>query len=170
MFDTALCGEDVMKKKIIAIVLIMGTVLIVIFNLYQYLKYSQYSTYEIDKNKIADSSQFAWHIDTMEYKYDVLKVNGWILYKGEEVSTWKLSMIIQNQDGSCYMVPMEMQQRTDVTEAQNDGFNYDYSGFSATINRRYIKPGNVHYYILYQNNGRDMVVDIDGAAGGGSNG
>ena len=68
-----------MKKKIIAIVLIMGSALIVIFNLYQYLKYSQYSAYEIEKNKIADSSQFAWHIDTMEYKYDVLKVNGWIL-------------------------------------------------------------------------------------------
>lgn len=92
-------------------------------------------------------------------------MDGWIAYKGESISTWELSMIIQNDD-KCYVVPMALQNRADITETMNDGFNYDNSGFAVTINKRYIQSGSVHYYVLYKNNGKEMIVDIDGAIGG----
>ena len=85
------------------------------------------------------------------------------LYRGESILTWKLSLLIQNDDGSCYVVPMAVQERKDVTEAMNDGFNYNTSGFSVTVNKNYIKSDHAHYYILYENNDRDMIVDLDEA-------
>lgn len=153
------------KNKVLAIVLAIGVVLAIFFVLYQYLKYSQYSQYQIDESKITDSSLFIWGIDAVDSKYDVLKVSGWMAYRGESISTWDLSMVIQNDD-NCYVVPMALQNRTDITEAMNDGFNYDNSGFVVTINKRYIQSGSAHYYILYKNNEKEMIVDIDGAIGG----
>lgn len=153
------------KNKVLVMVLVIGVILVAIFVLYQYLKYSQYNQYHIDESKIADSSLFIWGIDKVNSKYDVLKVDGWIAYKGESISTWELSMIIQNDD-KCYVVPMALQNRADITETMNDGFNYDNSGFAVTINKRYIQSGSVHYYVLYKNNGKEMIVDIDGAIGG----
>lgn len=154
-----------MKNKVLGIVLLIGSILTAYFSLYQYLKFSQYSQYQMDESKIANSSLFTWGIDSWEQRYDVLEVEGWIVYKGENIETWKLSMIIQNSN-NCYIVPLVMRGREDVTEKLNDGVNYDYSGFSATVNRRYIENGNTRYYILYENNGRDMIVDINGSIGG----
>ncbi len=151
------------KKKILNAVLIFGITLAFAFALYQYLKYSQYGTYQIDEEKITDNSFFALDIDALEKRYDTVKINGWIAYQGESILTWKLSILIQNEDGSCYIVPMALQKRTDVTKAMNDGFDYDNSGFSVTINKRYIKSDHAHYYILYENNDRNMIVDIDEA-------
>lgn len=153
------------KNKVLVMVLVIGVILVAIFVLYQYLKYSQYNQYHIDESKIADSSLFIWGIDAVDSKYDVLKVSGWMAYRGESISTWDLSMVIQNDD-NCYVVPMALQNRTDITETMNDGFNYDNSGFAVTINKRYIQSGSVHYYVLYKNNGKEMIVDIDGAIGG----
>ncbi len=93
----------------------------------------------------------------------MVKIHGWIAYRGESILTWKLSLLIQNDDGSCYVVPMAVQERKDVTEAMNDGFNYNNSGFSVTVNKNYIKSDRAHYYILYENNDRDMIVDLDEA-------
>ncbi len=160
-------GVSFTKNKVLGVVLAIGLLLAIFFVLYQYLKYSQYSQYQIDESKIVDSSLFVWGIDAVDSKYDVLKVNGWIAYRGESISTWEISMIIQNDD-NCYVVPIALQNRTDITEAMNDGFNYDNSGFAVTINKRYIQSGSVHYYVLYKNNGKEMIVDIDGAIGGES--
>lgn len=151
------------KWKILNAVLILGTVLTAVFTLYQYLKYSQYSTYQLEEQKITDNSFFALDVESMEERYDVVKIHGWIAYRGESISTWKLSLLIQNDDGSCYVVPMAVQERKDVTEAMNDGFNYNNSGFSVTVNKNYIKSDRAHYYILYENNDRDMIVDLDEA-------
>lgn len=151
------------KRKILNAVLILGMVFTTVFTLYQYLKYSQYSTYQLEEQKITDNSFFALDVESMEKRYDVVKINGWIAYRGESISTWKLSLLIQNDDGSCYVVPMAVQERKDVTEAMNDGFNYNNSGFSVTVNKNYIKSDRAHYYILYENNDRDMIVDLDEA-------
>ena len=89
--------------------------------------------------------------------------------KDENIDTRSIKLIIANDDGSFYLVPTKMTDRKDVTKAKNsegEKYDYDKSGFAVAVNKSYVQSPNSKIYVLYGNNGRNEIVDIDETFGG----
>ncbi len=133
------------------------------FGFYQYTRFSFLPEFDISDIEIYDSDKYSWCIDSLEDKTDIYLINGWVLLRGENIDSHKISVVIKNEDGSWYVFPTSMKERTDVTEKYNDEskavrYDYDASGFYGAVYKRYVHSENAKIYILYQNNRRYELV------------
>lgn len=151
-------------RHIATILIISGCIVICIgLNLYQYLRFSFYNKIDISEITLADTEKYNWEINTLTERTDIYQIDGWIVRKGEDITSSYINLIIANTDGSYFLVPTTMKTRTDVTASLNSDFSaydYDASGFSTAINKRYVYSPDSKLYILYRNNNRYEIVDI----------
>ena len=91
-------------------------------------------------NNDATNIETKYDISIEKENQDYDKVRGWILARGHEILEVDTQIILY-EDGSDkgLLWLTQMENRTDVTEAMNDGINYDESGFQAMIPSRYVE-------------------------------
>lgn len=159
--------DRVKKRNLIASGVIVALTLAVCAGLeaYQYIRFGVYQSFEMPEEGICGADTYSWKVDGrhMDASGRGYTVSGWIARNGESILTRDLQLIVKNPDGSAYLVPTLMVERTDVTEQMNArGFegDYDASGFYTFLNARYVHSQETGLYALYQNNGHMDVVDL----------
>lgn len=154
--------SDIIRRRIVIVLIALAVIASIGVSAYQYMKYGVYNSIDISAIPAADADNYEWFIDELESKNgQVYNAEGWVIRKGEDISTYNISLVIVNEDGSAYAVPTERKERADITEFYGSEFNYDSAGFVSTINTRYIIPQESRLYLLYQNNDRCELLDLD---------
>ena len=154
--------SETLRKKIAIGIIVFAVIASVCVGAYQYMKYGAYNAIDISEVPAADAGDYEWFIDELESKNgQVYNAEGWVIRKGEDISTFNISLVIANADGTAYEVPAERKERLDITEYYGSEFNYDSAGFVSTINAKYIIPQESRLYLLYRNNGRCELLDLD---------
>ncbi len=93
---------------------------------------------------------------------DRILIEGYCALPGESIATTDITLILWNEEqGMGYVVSTKNVERTDVTEAYNDGFDYNHSGFSATVAKDDLEAGTYQIYIQYRNNENDLLVGTE---------
>ena len=152
------------KTRVIAALIILLLCVVVFAGLciYQYFRFAKYETIDISGIPLADSAEYCWKLENNSEKDGYYLLSGWIVKMGESIRTYSINIIIEKEDGTAFLVPVEMIERKDVSEKLNgelQAFDYSASGFSVAINSRYAYPGE-NILVLYRNNGRNELVDI----------
>ena len=62
-------------------------------------------------------------------------IEGWCVILGQETKPVSMHVLLRNDNSGVYLkMPTTIVSRVDVTEALNDGVNYDNSGYSVNVN------------------------------------
>ena len=153
---------DIMRRRIVTVLIVLAVIVSIGVSMYQYIKYGVYNKIDISTIPAADADDYEWFIDELESKNgQVYNAEGWVVRKDEDIESYNIHLVIVNNDGTAYAVPTERKERTDITEYFGSEYNYDASGFNATINAKYIIPQESRLYLLYQNNDRCELIDLD---------
>lgn len=116
--------------------------------------------------------EYGFHVESVKLtKSNVLKIRnyteltGWFTKLGENILNVSLQIVLKDtKSGRSFVVPTQMKVRKDVTEAYDDGHNYDQSGFYAKIpHGRSINLDQSDYeiYVYYQWNGKTGVAPLE---------
>lgn len=98
---------------------------------------------EIEFNSIGN-------IDLIEIESNKLKIRGWSIIPKSR-SNFKIKVLLISNKIS-YLISTDFQERKDITQSFNDGYNYDSSGFVLEINKSEIKKGNYKILIMIDGN------------------
>lgn len=110
--------------------------------------------------QLATKDAVVFHIDEIERNLFKVYVRGWALKGGVSITHFDMKLLFRAADGTYYAVPCQRQPRTDVTTHVNDGNNYDNSGFETlALSPKFVAKGPFTLYILYRNNGENVLVD-----------
>jgi hypothetical protein len=90
------------------------------------------------------------NIDLIEVKSNKVKVRGWSIIPKRK-SNSKIKVILNNNKVN-YLIDTDFQERKDITQSFNDGYNYDNSGFVFDINKNEIEKGNYRILIMIEGN------------------
>lgn len=134
-------------NRIARFIFLTTSALTVIFFLVLYLfKTNCFS--EIDKLPTLDHS-IIFHIDSVKHYHNSINVKGWCIKKGENNKGYAIKAILWDcSSNKGLYFPVNQSKRIEVTEAQNDGYNYDFSGFSLSIKKNINKKCNDLYLQL----------------------
>lgn len=98
-------------------------------------------------------------IDAISDNNNYISVRGWAFKKGISISTVECYVgVVNEESGDCYRVNTVKEDRTDVTSAYNDGFDYDKSGFYTLFNKRLLREGNYEICLLYYSDNNNTFV------------
>ncbi len=91
-----------------------------------------------------------YDISITEQNKDYNNVSGWIVAPGHEIAFYDTQIILY-EEGSVEGLrwSAKMENRSDVTEALNDGMNYDASGFVSLIPSAYTEGKNYKVAIAF---------------------
>lgn len=153
------------EKKFIAT--FMGTVCLIAVAVIGFRCYSQ--RYEVISNvEFGDRNKLKYYVDEWDIQSSNPNVSGWCLKPGEDINTVDFSVILWDEEAAVgYKIPTQMIIRQDVTEAINDGHNYNACGFQANIIGK--KFDWSQKYILgfeYKNNGNLIYILTEHSIGG----
>lgn len=153
----------IMRNRIIVWIIVAGIFVCAGLNIYQFLRYGFYKSIDISEEVRFGEADYSWNIDLWEKKNDIYQISGWIIRRNEDISTRNIHLVIENEDGTTYLIPTSMVKRIDITNGlngENESFDYDYSGFITSVNRMYVHSEECKLYVLYGNNGRHELVDL----------
>ena len=103
------------------------------------------------------SEKFEYSIDSIKEEYDSVMIRGWAVQKGLQYPYYNYGM---DESGlgvynkfylgclerkQIILFPMKLEKSAEANEAMNDGINYQYCGFVATVPKK--------YFTLAQENG-----------------
>ena len=155
---------DKLREKIIIVILIICLAVCALLCIYQYCRYAVYPKFDLSKEEIADSSQYTWDVESLQQERGFYAISGWIVLNGESIKSHYIQLVIENEDGTCYLAPTSMVMRSDVTNVLNENakeqIDYDASGFASSLNKRYVHSNDSKIYVLYRNNDHRELVDI----------
>ncbi len=132
--------EEKIKKYLSMAIIASGVAIVIICTIYQNRFYRVPHHISLSGYNDAENIETKYDISIEKENQDYDKVRGWILARGHEIAEFDTQIILY-EDGSDkgLLWLTQMENRTDVTEAMNDGINYDESGFQAMIPSRYVE-------------------------------
>ena len=84
----------------------------------------------ITLSQLGGEEKINFCIDDASVENGIVFILGWAFEKGQSIETYDLRVALKEHDSDkAYVLPTEMLIRNEVTQAYNDGFNYDASGF-----------------------------------------
>lgn len=128
-----------MRKKLSIVVVSLSLIITAFICLYSYkhyhgLKEIDMTQYPVEKNVIVQID--AVKPENLDYDY----INGWIVKKGKAIKKYNTQLVLFHPySNKGYVLPLKRVNRTDVTKLMNDGISYEYSGFEAKIDHKYMK-------------------------------
>ncbi|WP_445714517.1 DUF6311 domain-containing protein [Flavobacterium sp.] len=88
------------------------------------------------------------NIDLVEFNGNNVKVRGWSIIPKNKFN-YKIKVIFASIKNN-YLVDTDFQERKDITQSYNDGYNYDNSGFVLDVNKNEIAKGNYRILIMIE--------------------
>lgn len=88
------------------------------------------------------------NIDLIEANRNKLKIRGWSIIPKNE-NNFKIKVLLASKKIN-YLIETDIQERKDITQSFNDGYNYDNSGFVLDINKNEILKGNYRILIIIE--------------------
>lgn len=102
-----------------------------------------------DKNQYG-KKMLTW-IENCECSRDSLKISGWSILKEANSEASNIFIILFNQNKEFIFTPSKIT-RPDITRVENDGFNYDFSGFEVKTALNNAQKGIFKVGVLIKNN------------------
>lgn len=105
------------------------------------------------------AERMTWKIEKMTGKNDYMTIKGYAYEQGR--STDRADTVLLAYDavsGTYYKLPTEIVKRTKLTEKANDGFNYDYAGFTSVFFLDKVPRGS-ELCIWYRGNGENILIE-----------
>lgn len=101
-----------------------------------------------------------YNIDYCNDDLNNFSISGWIaLLEGNPVNS-NYSLLLSSENKQ-YKLRLEEVERKDVTQYLNNGYNYDYSGFSGNCTSQYIEKGKYNLYILIESEDNNYILNIN---------
>jgi hypothetical protein len=95
-------------------------------------------------------------VDSVEQNGNVFTVTGWNFIKDKNTNPFSVTVILLNDDTKTgYGVEASYIKRTDVSQAYDMTYLYDYSGFSANITTDHIPNGEYTIVVCRRISGED---------------
>ena len=114
-------------------------------------------------NFSTDTRGFLFNLDEVVNDGSFLLIDGWACRQNEEIKKVLCWVVLKDiKENKYFKISTLLVKRSDVTQAINDGVNYDNSGFTAKINKSLLKK-NTQYqiYILYLNNDNQVLINTN---------
>ena len=102
--------------------------------------------------------------ETGKYDGNLLKIEGWSIIIGKTTNPITMHILLKNAETEMILkLPTSILTRTDVTEAINDGINYDNSGFKVELNykKSNIKEAKYEILLLYQVGEEQYIIPLN---------
>lgn len=142
------------------IVSVVCSFLIIIFCFITYRDFIRVEKIKLDEFKISDE-KFMCYIDKIEKKDNAYHITGWALKKGEDINTVECYVGLENDKKEIYKIKTKKEDRPDVTNALNDGNNYNMSGFLGVFPSNIMPKEEYNVVIIYKNNGNNVIIKTD---------
>lgn len=123
--------------------------------------YDAGSIKKIDMNHVLVTDDITYCIDSVQQSNGVLTIADWAAKQGESIESIDMQVVLCSEDTQTgYVLPTQMTNRQEVTDALNDGFNYNYSGFLSRglLSKLKLSKRDFTIYLHYKNNGEDLWV------------
>jgi hypothetical protein len=159
--------NEIKEKNITPVVFCFGLFLIMLTCCI--LFFNEGKVREIDITEIPDNENIQYFIDSVVTTRHSITITGWVFLTEEEIKTFDCRFVlydIKNQDG--YIIPSQLIWRPDVEAAFNPNsekrsYNYSGSGLVGSVMKMRLKKDSDNYkiYILYKNNDKFFIVDMN---------
>lgn len=148
------------KLLIISIVLVivfLGLTMssILMFKSYTLGPNTEVSSIDADnaKEDVPDG-EYSAHIDLLEHDGQKLEIAGWMFKQGEKIETFNSSYVLKNQEtGKMYLMRTQMEENINLVEEE-----HKRAGLHAQCLLVGLPKGVYDIYVLYRNNGEDMLI------------
>lgn len=148
------------NKKALVIIMIIGTLLILGFNVIQVINYS--AVRRLITFDGAHNPNIHWDIETIKVDRNYSSIVGWAILPGEQQINFMVDIVIKNiSTKQAYIIPSQMLTMEDLNYVIDDGVDYSNSGFFARVNNRLINLNTEDYdiFIRYRVNGMNFYVE-----------
>lgn len=142
-------------------VLNIGIIIVICYFLITIVSYSLPRIYLLDKNTILDENHSVkCGIDTLYRGSFRLEIQGWAYKDGEPITRSNSCFILKNQEtGRMYILRAEMKEMPELQFV--NGIDELHSGIHSQSIVLGLKDGNYDLYILYKNNGENLLVNTE---------
>lgn len=143
--------NGMVNNKNIKIVLFLFAMMI--FLIVRVFYWDESKVLDVDISAYSLSDQMSYCIDSCTMEDTISTITGWAVWQGEDLNSVNTEVALKsNSTGAVFSIPTQMQQRADVTAAMDDGFHYDYSGFTASVKTNKLDVADSYeVYILIKN-------------------
>lgn len=106
---------------------------------------------------------YKYYLDSAYIENGYLKIRGWLAKEGENLEYLNRKAVLKDKNGFIYEINTLVEQRTEVTSAIGDGFDYDNSGIIAQCPINQFKKSDKFQigYIVNEDNGDRYYIQID---------
>ncbi len=125
--------KSIINEENIKTVLTISGIIIVIVLLVIYFDENRVQEVKIDN--YSEDGNIAYHIDEFDWGENYANVKGWACFRGGNYEVVNTNIALRECDSDkVYIIPTQIEERTDITELFNDGYDYKNSGIVACIN------------------------------------
>ena len=143
-------------KKILNI----GIIIIICYFIITIISYALPRIYLLDKNTILDEHTVKCGINTLYRGKFRLEIQGWAYKDGKPITRSNSCFILKSQEtGRMYILQAEMEEMPELQFV--DGIDELHSGIHSQSIVLGLKNGNYDLYILYKNDGENLLVNTD---------
>lgn len=144
---------EINEKRFVRI-LIVSIVLVVMYLAFTMSSLLIFKSYKLGPNtSIAKYEDMDMHIDLLEHDNKKIEISGWAYKKGEPLGTVNSNYVLKHQEtGNMYLMRTQMEENINITDEE-----YKMSGMHAQCLLFGIPKGMYDIYVLYQNNGEDLL-------------
>lgn len=106
---------------------------------------------------------YQFYIDDVHIDQDDLQLSGWILKEGIEQKFIERHLVLKNKSSQEFLkLATEIVRRPDLTALRNDGINYTYGGFFATValEELDLEKNDYAVYVLDESDDDQQMVEI----------
>lgn len=142
-------------RKQLAVCLI--SIIILTFLYCSMLYYKNSNVVKIDETWSNGNEILRVYLDYFDDSEKTIKLIGWCVLPEMNAGYAKNYIVFHNLDtNNFYQVNTGFKKRTDVTETINDGYDYNNSGFYASVQKDKLPSGEYEVCILYLGNGKNL--------------
>ena len=153
-------------EKLFIKILIVSIVLVVVYLGLTMSSILMFKSYNLGPNTEVSSidpenakedvpdGEYSAHTDLLEHDGKKLEIAGWMFKQGENIETFDASYVIKNQEtDKMYLMRTQMEENDNLIEEEHKN-----AGLHAQCLLVGIPKGAYDIFVLYRNNGEDMLV------------
>lgn len=118
---------------------------------------------EKDYNYLDDPS-FVCKIENYIQTEKAISLEGWFAKKGKSISWRNCYIVLKNlNDGTCLQLETKAVKENNAKDFFDDGINYDYAGFSTTLQINKLNNNTYLVLLLFEDNGQMFLFNTEQA-------
>lgn len=142
-------------QKIVINILIVIFFIFIVHLAFTYSSMLIVKSYTLGPNTTVDSTDINMHIDVLEHDNKKLEIAGWAYKEGKPIGIVSSNYVIKNREnGKMYLMRTQMEDNINITEEE-----HKKAGLHAQCLLFGIPRGTYDIYVLYQNDGIDVLAD-----------